>query len=243
MPVHLGTATGVTTLTLDRPERRNALSATLIDRLRAGLARAAADADTRAVVLTHTGGTFCAGADLEEPPGAAELAALLREIVELPKPVVARVDGHVRAGGLGLVGACDIAVAGEGATFAFTEARLGLAPAVISLPLLPRLDPRAAGRYYLTGETFDAREAVRVGLVTSAAPDVDVALDVVLDGLRAASPQGVAESKSLVTADVGAAFERDTERLVALSERLFTTDEAREGIAAFLERRRPAWRQ
>ncbi|MFI0739571.1 enoyl-CoA hydratase family protein [Streptomyces sp. NPDC021100] len=243
MPVHLGTAAGVTTLTLDRPARRNALSAALIDRLRAGLARAADDPDTRAVVLTHTGGTFCAGADLEEPPGAAELTGLLREIVELPKPVVARVDGHVRAGGLGLVGACDIAIAGEGATFAFTEARLGLAPAVISLPLLPRLDPRAAGRYYLTGETFDAREAVRAGLVTVAAPDVDAALETVLDGLRAASPQGVAESKRLVTADVLAAFERDAERLAALSERLFATDEAREGIAAFLERRRPAWRQ
>ncbi|MBZ4323917.1 enoyl-CoA hydratase-related protein, partial [Streptomyces huiliensis] len=141
--------------------------------------------------------------------------------------------------------ACDIAVAGagEGVTFAFTEARLGLAPAVISLPLLPRLDPRAAGRYYLTGETFDAHDAVRAGLVTVAAPDVDAALETVLDGLRAASPQGVAESKRLVTADVRAAFARETERLVALSERLFTTDEAREGIAAFLERRRPAWRQ
>ncbi|MGI5339541.1 enoyl-CoA hydratase family protein [Streptomyces sp. CA-181903] len=243
MPVHLGTAGGVTTLTLDRPARRNALSATVIDRLRAGLARADDDPGTRAVVLTHTGGTFCAGADLEEPPGAAELAALLREIVELPKPVVARVDGHVRAGGLGLVGACDIAIAGEGATFAFTEARLGLTPAVISLPLLPRLDPRAAGRYYLTGETFDAHEAVRAGLATVAVPDVGAALETVLDALRGASPQGVAESKRLVTADVRAAFERDTERLVALSERLFATDEAREGIAAFLERRRPAWRQ
>ncbi|MBZ4323918.1 enoyl-CoA hydratase-related protein, partial [Streptomyces huiliensis] len=109
-----GTTAGITTLTLDRPTRRNALSATLIDGLRAGLARAADDPDTRAVVLTHAGGTFCAGADLEEPPGAAELAALLREIVELSKPVVARVAGHVRAGGLGIVGACDIAVAGAG---------------------------------------------------------------------------------------------------------------------------------
>ncbi|MGK5640920.1 enoyl-CoA hydratase family protein [Streptomyces sp. URMC 126] len=244
MPVHLGTAAGVTTLTLDFPARRNALSAGLIEELRAGLARAAGDPDVRAVVLTHTGGTFCAGADLAEPPGAAELVALLREIVELPKPVVARIDGHVRAGGLGIVGACDIAVAGEGdgVTFAFTEARLGLAPAVISLPLLPRLDPRAAGRYWLTGETFDAREAARTGLVTVATPDVEAVLTAVLDGVRAASPQGVAESKRLVTAEVRAAFARDAERLVALSERLFGTDEAREGIAAFLERRRPAWR-
>ncbi|WP_171165268.1 enoyl-CoA hydratase family protein [Streptomyces sp. I05A-00742] len=242
MPVRLDADAGVTTLTLDFPARRNALSATLIDHLRAGLGRAADDAGTRAVVLAHTGSTFCAGADLAEPPGAAELVALLREITELPKPVVARIDGHVRAGGLGIVGACDLAVAGEGATFAFTEVRLGLAPAVISLPLLPRLEPRAAARYCLTGETFDAREAARVGLVTVAAPDAGEALAGVLDGLRAASPQGLAETKRLLTADVRAAFDRDADALVALSERLFASPEAREGIAAFLERRRPAWR-
>jgi enoyl-CoA hydratase len=107
----------------------------------------------------------------------------LRRIVELPKPVVARVTGHVRAGGLGLLAACDIAAASAAATFAFTEVRIGVAPAVISLPVLPRADPRALARYYLTGERFGPAEAVRLGLLTAAADDVDDALAPVLDGL------------------------------------------------------------
>lgn len=102
-------------------------------------------------MLTHTGNTFSAGADLRDPPAPQDLTGLLKQLLELPKPVVARVTGHVRAGGLGLLGACDIAVASDTATFAFTEVRIGVAPAVISLPLLPRTDPRALARYYLTG--------------------------------------------------------------------------------------------
>lgn len=165
----------------------------------------------------------------------------MRRIVALPKPVVARVTGHVRAGGLGLLGACDISVAGSGATFALTESRLGLAPAVISMPLLPRIDPRAAGRYYLTGERFDVAEAERIGLVTLAAEDVDDALRPVLDGLRRASPQGLAASKALVTATVLQSFDQHAEDLIARSARLFASEEAREGMTAFLERRDPAW--
>ncbi|MGA6155557.1 enoyl-CoA hydratase family protein [Stenotrophomonas sp. NPDC087984] len=239
-------ARGITTLTLDSPHNRNALSTRLVTELREALAAAGRDDRVRAVLLTHTGTTFCAGADLSEPPsasGAAALVALLRSIVELPKPVVARVTGHVRAGGLGLLGACDISAAGRGASFAFTEARLGLAPAVISMPLLPRLDRRAAARYYLTGERFDAAEAARIGLVTMADPegDADEALAPVLDGLRRGSPQGLAESKRLVTADVLRAFDRDGEPLAALSARLFASEEAREGMTAFLERREPVW--
>ncbi|MEU9114464.1 enoyl-CoA hydratase family protein [Streptomyces sp. NPDC048483] len=238
---------GITTLTLNSPHNRNALSARLVAELHQGLADAAADDATRAVVLAHTGGTFCAGADLSEATsGAAQdgplgLARLLRAIVELPRPVVARVSGHVRAGGLGLLGACDISVAGPESTFAFTEARLGLAPAVISMPLLPRLDPRAAGRYYLTGEKFGAAEAARIGLVTLAADDVDAGLGPVLEGLRKGSPQGLAASKKLVTAEVLRAFDRDTEALAEQSARLFGSPEAREGMTAFLERRAPAW--
>ncbi|MGW2325444.1 enoyl-CoA hydratase family protein [Streptomyces sp. NPDC001700] len=237
---------GIRTLTLDSPHNRNALSVRLVAELRAGLAAAGADPEVRAVLLTHTGNTFCAGADLREPPavsGASGLVALLRAIVELPKPVVARVTGHVRAGGLGLLGACDISAAGSGASFAFTEARLGLAPAVISMPLLPRLDARAAARYYLTGERFDAAEAARIGLVTVADPegDADGALAPVLDGLRRGSPQGLAESKRLVTAEVRRAFDRDGEELAELSARLFASAEAREGMTAFRERRDPAW--
>ncbi|MFF5130858.1 enoyl-CoA hydratase family protein [Streptomyces syringium] len=235
---------GITTLTLDSPHNRNALSARLVSELHEGLAWAAGDADTRAVLLTHTGNTFCAGADLSEAGSDATaplgLARLLRAVVELPKPVVARVTGHVRAGGLGLLGACDIAAAGQGASFAFTEARLGLAPAVISLPLLPRLDARAAARYYLTGERFDAGEAARIGLITLAG-DPDEVLVPVLDGLRRASPQGLAESKRLVTAEVVRAFDRDTEILAEQSARLFASAEAREGMTAFLERRDPVW--
>jgi enoyl-CoA hydratase len=242
---------GVTTLTLDSPHNRNALSARLVRELYAALEEAGKDEGTRAVLLTHTGGTFCAGADLSEAGAAAGptdaplgLARLLRTVVAFGKPVVARVTGHVRAGGTGLLGACDISVAGPGATFAFTEARLGLAPAVISLPLLPRIDARAAGRYYLTGEKFGAAEAARIGLVTLAADSeegVDAALAPVLDGLRRASPQGLAESKKLVTAEVLRAFDRDTDRLAELSARLFDSAEAREGMAAFLERRDPEW--
>ncbi|MEV6649138.1 enoyl-CoA hydratase family protein [Streptomyces sp. NPDC051219] len=259
---------GVTTLTLDSPANRNALSAALVGELTNALSACAKDPAVRAVVLTHTGTTFCAGADLKEattrtpagvgapagapgragagpshPRGAAAhgLVSLMRAVVELPKPVVARVTGHVRAGGLGLLGACDISVAGPGASFAFTEARLGLAPAVISLPLLPRLDPRAAARYYLTAERFDAPEAARIGLITLAADDPDAALVPVLDGLRAGSPQGLAESKRLLTAEVLRAFDRDTDDLAALSVRLFASDEAREGMTAFLERRDPVW--
>ncbi|MCX5091044.1 enoyl-CoA hydratase family protein [Streptomyces sp. NBC_00365] len=231
----------VTTLTLDAPTNRNALSAALVGELADGLTRCGKDRDVRAVVLTHTGNTFCAGADLRDPPHPDALVALLRQIVELHKPVVARVTGHVRAGGLGLLGACDLAIASKEATFAFTEVRIGVAPAVISLPLLPRTDPRALARYYLTGERFDAAEAVRTGLLTATGDDVDVALEPVLDGLRRSSPQGLAETKRLLTARVLEAFDRDAAALTALSAELFSSAQAREGMTAFLERRDPAW--
>ncbi|MEU9926275.1 enoyl-CoA hydratase family protein [Streptomyces anulatus] len=232
---------GVTTLTLDSPANRNALSAPLVGELRAALAACAADDTVRAVLLTHTGTTFCAGADLKAPPDPEAFVGLMREIVALPRPVVARVSGHVRAGGLGLLAACDMAVAGPASTFALTESRLGLAPAVISLTLLPRLDRTAANRYYLTGERFDAAEAARISLVTEAAEDVDQALVPILDGLRRASPQGLAASKELVTATVLRSFDQYAEDLVARSAALFASDEAREGMTAFLERRDPAW--
>ncbi|WP_329383879.1 enoyl-CoA hydratase family protein [Streptomyces sp. NBC_01351] len=240
-PVHAARATGVTTLTLDSPANRNALSADLVRELRAALATAAADPAVRAVVLTHTGTTFCAGADLKSPCDPADFLALLREIAELPKPVVARVTGHVRAGGLGLLGVCDIAAAGPQSTYAFTETHLGLAPAVISIPLLPRLDPRAAARYFLTAEAFDAAEATRIGLLTLHADDVDKALAPVLAGLRKASPQGLAATKSLTAASVREAVARDGARLTELSAGLFASDEAREGITARFERRNPSW--
>ncbi|MFF7312766.1 enoyl-CoA hydratase family protein [Streptomyces sp. NPDC008137] len=240
-PVTRTRARAVETLTLDSPHNRNALSAALVAELADALTDAGKDTGVRAVVLTHTGNTFSAGADLKDPPPPDALVDLLRQIIELPKPVVARVTGHVRAGGLGLLAACDIAAASTEATFAFTEVRIGVAPAVISLPLLPRTDPRALARYYLTGERFDAAEATATGLLTTHAADVDTALAPILDGLRKSSPDALAETKRLLTARVLEAFDRDAADLTALSARLFSSPQAREGMTAFLERRDAAW--
>ncbi|WP_053657864.1 enoyl-CoA hydratase family protein [Streptomyces sp. MMG1121] len=240
-PIGRTHARAVETLSLDATDTRNALSAALVRDLANALADCAKDPEVRAIVLTHTGNTFSAGADLRDPPGPDALVGLLRQIVELPKPVVARVTGHVRAGGLGLVAACDIAAASTTATFAFTEVRIGVAPAVISLPVIPRADPRALARYYLTGERFDPAEAVRTGLLTITADDVDEALAPLLDGLRRSSPQALAETKRLLTARVLETFDRDAADLTALSARLFASGQAREGMTAFLEKRDAAW--
>ncbi|MCW2658878.1 MAG: enoyl-CoA hydratase [Mycobacterium sp.] len=256
-------------LTLNSPHNRNALSTGLVNQLHQGLRDAASDPAVRLVVLGHTGNTFCAGADLSEASGgdprgdrergaagrsgsppsafdtaaarARELTALLRAIVESPLPVIAAIDGHVRAGGFGLVGACDIAIAGPRSTFALTEARIGVAPAIISLTLLPKMSARAAARYYLTGETFDAAEAAEIGLVTTAADDVDAAVAKAVADVSRGSPQGLAASKALTTAPVLDGFDRDAERLTEESARLFVSDEAREGMLAFLQKRPPSW--
>lgn len=235
----------VARIALDSPQNRNALSSALLAELDERLIQAATDDDVRAVELTHTGTTFCAGADLNEArqgmaASTKKIIALLRRIVELPKPVVASIDGHVRAGGMGLLGACDIALAGPTSTFAFSEVRLGLAPAMISLTTLPRLAPRAASRYYLTGETFDAATAAAIGLITAAVDDIDAATHAVLDALRLASPQGLRETKPLTTKAV--TFD-DAEALAEQSARLFASDEAREGMTSFLEKRPPRWAQ
>jgi enoyl-CoA hydratase len=238
----------VSTLTLDSPANRNALSRQLVEELSEGLAAAAADDGVRAVVLTHTGPTFCAGADLRETSaeggieqGTARFVALLRQLVDLPKPVLARVNGHVRAGGLGLLGACDLVVAGPQSSFAFTEVRLGMAPAIISLVTGPRMPERFAARFLLTGETFDAETAEQAGLVTEAAADVDAALAVLLDALRLASPQGLAATKPLTNARLRSALEADSEAVQRLSAQIFTSPEAREGITAWAQKRPPSW--
>jgi enoyl-CoA hydratase len=241
-------------LTLNSPHNRNALSTMLVTQLHQGLRDAAADPAVRAVVLGHTGNTFCAGADLSEgsaatgaDPGemaaerAREMAALLRAIVESPLTVIVAVDGHVRAGGMGLVGAGDIAVAGPRSTFALTEARIGVAPAIISLTLLPKMSARAAARYYLTGETFDAATAAAIGLITMAADDVRAAVASLVADIGRASPQGLAASKALTTAAILDGFDRDAERLSTDSARLFVSEEAREGMLAFLQKRPPRW--
>jgi enoyl-CoA hydratase len=245
--VHLATDAGIATVTLDSPHNRNALSRQLIAELTDRLRTAGAAGEVRAVVLTHTGTTFCAGADLSEASTgpmtgtASGLLALLRLIVELPRPVIASIDGNVRAGGVGLLGACDIVVAGPRSTFAITEARLGLAAAVISVTVLPRLDERSAARYYLTGATFDAAEAQRIGLVTIATDDVDGAVATLSADLRRASPQGLVESKLLANRSVREAIDHHGDAMVELSARLFASEEAHEGMTAFLERRPPRW--
>ncbi|NUP53239.1 MAG: enoyl-CoA hydratase family protein [Catenulispora sp.] len=246
---------GVAWLTLDSPHNRNALSSVLVAQLHAGLREAAADPGVRAVVLGHTGTTFCAGADLSEatagpvdPEGpvagrARALAGLLRALLDLPKPVVAAVDGHVRAGGMGLVTACDFAVAGPASTFALTEVRLGVAPSIISLTVLPRLTARAAALLFLTGEKIGPREARDYGLVTAVAESVPEAVAELLATFRSCSPQGLAESKKLLTAPLLAAFDADADALASASARLFASEEAVEGMTAFLQRRPPRWAQ
>ncbi|MGV0716015.1 enoyl-CoA hydratase family protein [Mycolicibacterium sp. XJ662] len=241
----------VARLTLDSPANRNALSTELVDQLHRGLTDAVAEPAARVVVLGHTGGTFCAGADLAEAAGrdpsdvavdrAREATRLLRRILELPMPVIAAVDGHVRAGGLGLVGACDIAVAGPTSTFALTEARIGVAPSIVSLTLLPKMTARSAGRYFLTGEKFGARQAAEIGLVTVAADDVDATVAELAAAIGKGSPQGLAASKALTTARILDGFDRHADELTKQSAELFVSEEAREGMMAFLQKRPPRW--
>jgi enoyl-CoA hydratase len=251
MPVDYRVDGRAARLTLNSPRNRNALSSALITELHQALRNAADDPGVRMVVLGHTGETFCAGADLSgaanPDPSAAmadrarEMTTLLRALLECPLPVIGVIDGHVRAGGMGLVGACDIVLAGPRSTFALTEARIGVAPAIISLTLLPKITRRAAGRYYLTGETFTAGKAVEIGLATIAADDVDAEVAMIVAALEKGSPQGLAASKSLTTTSMLRDFDRDAERLTEESARLFVSEVAQEGMLAFLQKRPPKW--
>ena len=255
MPVDYALDGAIARLTLNSPHNHNALSTALVTELRRGLADAAASG-ARAVVLGHTGRTFCAGADLSEASPvkgadssdlavdrAREMTQVLRSILELPVPVIGAIDGNVRAGGMGLVGACDIVVAGPASTFALTEARIGVAPSMISLTLLPKLDARAAGRYFVTGEKFGADEAARIGLITVASEDVEATVAALAAETAKGSPQGLAASKALTTAAILEGFDRHADDLAEQSARLFVSDEAREGMLAFLEKRPPRWQQ
>ena len=249
--VHHDVSDQIATITLDSPKNRNALSRTLLGQLIGSLTAAGQDPGVRAVVLTHAGRVFCSGADLTEAgggsmaEGTAAVMGLLTTIVELDKPVIARITGHVRAGGMGIVGACDLAVASETASFAFTEARIGLAPAIISLTTLDLMQPRAAARYYLTGETFDATTAAEIGLITveASSGNIDDVVAMLTEQIKQTSPQGSAETKRLIASARRQRLVADAGGMVALSARLFASDEAQEGIHAFLERRTPAWRQ
>ncbi|MBA3490124.1 MAG: enoyl-CoA hydratase/isomerase family protein [Longispora sp.] len=249
-------AAGVATITLDSPSNRNALSTPLIHQCVEAL-RAAEDDDTvRVVLLSHTGPVFCSGADLKETAAArvagqvpaAALADLLAALVECPKPVVARVAGSARAGGLGVIAAADIAVCTTAASFAFTEVRLGVVPAVISATVLPRLRPRAAAELYLTGEKFDGHRAQSIGLVTAAVTqsELDGVVANYLEALLMGAPGALTGVKELLRtggSGVGdhASFHSRLAKLAELSARYFLSPEGREGVRAFTEKRPPYW--
>ena len=244
--VHLEVADAVATITLDSEHNRNALSRQLVTELGERLATADADADVKAVLVRSAGRVFCSGADLSEASdgsmeeGARAIVALQRQIATAEKPVVVELGGPVRAGGLGIVGAADIVVAAESVTFALTEVRLGLAAATISLSLLSKLSPREASDVFLTGRTFDAAEAQRMGLVTRTVSDAELASAVqgVLDDLAKGYPQGLREAKALLNHDLVARIDALGEDMATLSARLFGSDEAREAMLAFLESRK-----
>jgi enoyl-CoA hydratase/methylglutaconyl-CoA hydratase len=242
--VHYDVADGVATITLDSPHNRNALSRQLVTELVDRLERAAKDDAARVVVLRSADRVFCSGADLAEAAqggvaGAEGLVGVLRGILTHPKPVVTRIVGPVRAGGLGIVGASDIVICGDDVTFALTESRLGLAPAMISLTLLPRMTSRAAADTFLTGRTFTADEAAAMGLVTRTAPadQVDTAVAASVGELLKAHPQGLAESKKVLSRDIVAYLDANAEEMAALSARLFASDAAKEAMLAFLSKK------
>jgi methylglutaconyl-CoA hydratase len=249
--VRTATAAGVTTLTLDSPANRNALSTPLMRELLDHLTAAVTDPAVRAVVLTHTGPVFCSGADLTETAEAradgripADLVGdVLAAIWEFPKPVVARVGGPARAGGLGLIAAADIAVCSEAATFAFSEVRLGVIPAIISAVVLPRLAPRAAAELYLTGNVFDGRRAAEIGLVTSAVPadELDAAVGAYVSSLVRGGPLALAGTKQLLRRTPQPAIRADLAELSERSAGYFRSEEGREGVAAFREKRDAGW--
>jgi methylglutaconyl-CoA hydratase len=250
-PVRSATAAGVTTLTLDSPANRNALSSALMRELLDGLTAALTDASVRAVVISHTGAVFCSGVDLKETAAAGSgdrvpaemMADVLAAIWEFPKPVVARVGGPARAGGLGLIAAADIALCTHEATFAFSEVRLGVIPAVISATVLPRLSPRAAAELYLTGEVFDGHRAAAIGLVTAAVPadELDAAVARYCSALVRGGPLALAGTKQLLRRTPAGSVRADLADLAARSAGYFKSDEGREGVAAYREKRPASW--
>ncbi len=237
---------GVRTLTLDSPANRNALSARLLEELDRALREAASDPEVRAIVLTGTGPVFCSGADLSERGTAApnRMPGIRTAVVESPVPVIARVNGHARAGGLGLVAACDLAAAPEGSTFAFSEVRVGVAPAMIMVPALRVVERRFLAAMTLTGESFTAREAAEAGLLTAVAED-EAALDAWVAARASAigksAPGAVRATKELLRMLPAQGWADGLASAAATSAELFAGTEAEEGMVAFLEKRRPAW--
>jgi methylglutaconyl-CoA hydratase len=238
----------VTTITLDSPGRRNALSSALLAQLREALASALGDPGCRVVVLTGADPAFCSGADLQEsrtsPSAAPELfPQILQLIWDSHKPIICRVNGSARAGGIGLIAACDIAVASQSATFAFSEVRIGATPAIIAVPCLRRMSPRAAAEYFLTGEPFDAQRAVEVGLITGAVPKIQLDEEIAryADSLLRGAPGAQAVTKTVLREANSMPVATELARMAEISAARFASEEAREGMAAFAEKRQPSW--
>ena len=244
--VHVEVADGVATIVLDSQHNRNALSRQLLGELHAGI-DSAETADARAIVLTHRGPAFCAGADLKErasgstPSDSNPFVDVLVRLMDTDRPTIAAVDGAVRAGGIGLMAACDLVVVDTSTTFALTEVRIGVAAAIISVPILRRVPPSRIAAALLTGEPFDAAEARSMGLVTHVTDDVPGTTAALCDGIRQGAPRAVAATKRLLhtvgSMERSAAFDA----MASLSEELFNSPDAAEGMAAFREKRRPAW--
>jgi len=244
-------------LTLNKPDRHNAFDETLMAEITAGLKQLEADPTVRVVVLSATGKSFCAGADLnwmkraagytpeQNLADAGNLAELLRTLNTLSKPTVARVQGPAYGGGVGLVAACDVAVASYDAMFALTEVKLGLIPAVISPYVIAALGERQCRRYFLTAERFSAAEGYRLGLLHEIVPSeeqLDEAVGEIVDKLLKNGPAAQAASKELIRAvanqPIDDAVIADTARRITAMR---ASAEGREGIAAFLEKRKPHW--
>lgn len=240
---------GIARVTLADPENRNALSATLVESLVDHLDAAIADPTARAVVVTNEGTTFCAGADLKgaragrHGQSAVGLTDVFPRILDSPKPMVARVAGHCMGGGVGLAAAFDISIVAESARFGFTEARIGVAPAVISVVCLPKMRRADASELFLRGSRFPASRAAEVGLVTRAVPDgrLDDEVAAVTDDLVRGGPAALEACKRLINEVPRADRDEALAWTAELSASLFASDEAAEGIAAFLERRDAAW--
>ncbi|GAA3799491.1 enoyl-CoA hydratase family protein [Sphaerisporangium flaviroseum] len=252
--VHHEVRGGIATLTLDSPGNRNALSVRLLGDLERALDHAIGREDVRVIVLTGAGPVFCSGADLKEQapgqkdrPHDAPVTASFPEIMSLiwesPKPVICRLNGTARAGGLGLVAACDFAIAPDSATFAFSEVRLGVVPAMISVTVLRRLDPRAAAEYFLTGEVFGAARAAEIGLLTRAVPaeELDATVAHYADMLLRGGPEALAITKQLVRTVPGLSVDDGMRQMAELSAQRFTSPEGQEGIRAFMEKRPASW--
>lgn len=240
---------GVATITLDSPSNRNALSRRLVHDLHAAL-DVADRPEVRVTVLTHAGPVFCSGADLKErlsddgrsalDDSSRDMVAVLQRLMESPHPTIAVVRGPVRAGGVGLMASCDLVAVSPDVTFAFTEVRIGVAPAIISVPILRRVSPAHLTAPFLTGDIFDAQHAVAIGLANDLGDPDDVARRW-CDGILAAAPGAVAATKSLLSSIPGRPVDEAFADMADLSARLFASDEGLEGMAAFAERRPPRW--